>query len=81
MDETPLPKRRVVIVASANPALARSAETWCKRDDLAQIRARISTLTPREFEVFRLVTTGLLNKQIAAELAPRYGQSKPTGAA
>jgi two-component system, LuxR family, response regulator FixJ len=35
---------------------------------MAQIRARVATLTPREFEVFRLVIAGLLNKQIAAEL-------------
>jgi FixJ family two-component response regulator len=35
---------------------------------MAQIRARLATLTPREFEVFRLVIAGLLNKQIAAEL-------------
>jgi FixJ family two-component response regulator len=39
-----------------------------KRDEIAQVRARIAALTPREFEVFRLVIAGLLNKQIAAEL-------------
>lgn len=32
------------------------------------IRARIESLSPREREVLRLVTSGLLNKQIAAEL-------------
>ena len=29
---------------------------------------RLAKLTPREFEVFRLVIGGLLNKEIAAEL-------------
>jgi FixJ family two-component response regulator len=33
-----------------------------------EIRARISLLTPRESEVFALVVTGMLNKQIASEL-------------
>jgi FixJ family two-component response regulator len=32
------------------------------------IRARVKTLTPRERQVFALVVTGMLNKQIAAEL-------------
>jgi FixJ family two-component response regulator len=35
---------------------------------LAPIRKRYESLTPREHEVMQLVTTGLLNKQIAAEL-------------
>jgi FixJ family two-component response regulator len=36
------------------------------RDD--EIRARLRLLTPRESQVFALVVTGMLNKQIAAEL-------------
>ena len=35
---------------------------------MAEIRARLAKLTPREFEVFRLVIAGMLNKEIAAEL-------------
>ena len=34
----------------------------------AEIRERVKTLTPRETAVFALVVTGMLNKQIAAEL-------------
>jgi FixJ family two-component response regulator len=49
-------------------ALARSTETVRARGELEAINARLGTLTPREFEVFRLVIAGLLNKQIAAEL-------------
>jgi FixJ family two-component response regulator len=49
-------------------ALARSTEAVRARGELEAINARLGTLTPREFEVFRLVIAGLLNKQIAAEL-------------
>lgn len=35
---------------------------------VAELRARLATLTPREREVMELVNAGLLNKQIAAEL-------------
>jgi FixJ family two-component response regulator len=33
-----------------------------------EIRARAKLLTPRESQVFALVVTGMLNKQIASEL-------------
>jgi FixJ family two-component response regulator len=36
--------------------------------EAAESRARLAKLTPREFEVFRLVIAGLLNKQICEEL-------------
>lgn len=49
-------------------ALARSAAAERARGQQEEIRARLATLTPREFEVFRLVIAGLLNKQIGAEL-------------
>jgi len=42
----------------------------------ADIQARIKALTPREVEVFALVVTGLLNKQIAAELGIGEGTVK-----
>jgi FixJ family two-component response regulator len=68
VDFLPKPFDDEALLSAVGQALARSAETWRRRDELAQIRASISTLTPREFEVFRLVIAGLLNKQIAAEL-------------
>jgi len=68
IDFLPKPFDDEALLSAVGQALARSAETWRRRDELAQIRARISALTPREFEVFRLVIAGLLNKQIAAEL-------------
>jgi len=50
-------------------ALARSVEAVRARGEREEIRARLATLTPREFEVFRLVIAGRLNKQIGAELS------------
>ena len=38
------------------------------REELAELRNRYDHLTPREREVMALVVTGLLNKQVAAEL-------------
>jgi FixJ family two-component response regulator len=38
-------------------------------EQLKELRERMKTLTPREYEVFRLVVTGMLNKQIAFQLA------------
>jgi FixJ family two-component response regulator len=68
VDFLPKPFEDEALLSAVGQALTRSAENWRKCDELAQIRTRIATLTPREFEVFRLVIAGMLNKQIAAEL-------------
>jgi FixJ family two-component response regulator len=39
-----------------------------KREQLTKLRERTEMLTPREREVFQLVVTGMLNKQIASQL-------------
>lgn len=49
-------------------AVLRSGELARERGAMDVIRARRETLTRREREVMDLVITGLLNKQIAAEL-------------
>lgn len=36
-----------------------------EQSEIAKIKRRIKTLSPRELEVFRLVASGLLSKQIA----------------
>ncbi len=48
--------------------LERSAWARARAADLAALRARYDSLTPREGQVMRLVISGLLNKQIAGEL-------------
>jgi FixJ family two-component response regulator len=42
----------------------------------AQLEQRRDSLTPREREVFALITSGLLNKQVGAELGPSEGTVK-----
>ena len=49
-------------------ALDRDRATRQERAELAELRKRYETLTPREREVMGLVVSGILNKQIAAEL-------------
>jgi FixJ family two-component response regulator len=61
VDFLPKPFRDDELLSAVALALARSAE-------VAKSRARLAKLTPREFEVFRLVIAGLLNKEIGAEL-------------
>jgi FixJ family two-component response regulator len=49
-------------------AAERSREQKASRAEIDDIRRRYELLTPREREVFQLVTAGLLNKQAGAEL-------------
>jgi FixJ family two-component response regulator len=49
-------------------ALIRSAEQRRRSAERDKARRLLDLLTPREFEVMQLVVTGMLNKQIAAEL-------------
>jgi FixJ family two-component response regulator len=49
-------------------ALRRDREARRERAELATIRLRFDTLTPREREVLGLVVQGRLNKQIAGDL-------------
>jgi RNA polymerase sigma factor (sigma-70 family) len=43
-------------------------EVWRKQAAATELQDRVKTLTPREAQVFALVVTGMLNKQVAAEL-------------
>ncbi len=49
-------------------ALVRDGEARKQRSEIAELRNRLATLTPRERQVLALVVTGLLNKQVAGEL-------------
>ena len=56
------------LIRAVHAAVARDREVRQKRSELADLRQRLSTLTPREREALPLVVSGLLNKQAAAEL-------------
>ena len=49
-------------------AIDRSREERRRRAEVGELRERYTSLTAREREVMALVVTGLLNKQVAAEL-------------
>ncbi len=55
--------------AALDEALRRDAEQRVERARLGRIQERIETLTRRERQVMEGVVRGLLNKQIAAEMA------------
>jgi len=56
------------LLRSIEAALAQSAKNRGARAQVADLRQRLSTLTPRERELLPLVVGGLLNKQAAALL-------------
>src|ERR1700733_14586182 len=62
------PFRGQELLDAIQDAIAKDRQTWAGRVQMAEIRARYESLTAREKEVFKLVTAGLLNKQVGAEL-------------
>ena len=56
------------LLRAVNRALARSVELRKAAAARAAARAKLDSLTPREFEVMQHVIGGLLNKQIADDL-------------
>jgi len=63
------PVDRDELLSAIRASLARDAEHRAKQSESKAVKDRMGTLTPREFEVMTYVITGMLNKQIAAELA------------
>ena len=62
------PVRGPQLLDAIHKAIARDRELRNERAACADLRIRFASLTPRETEVLKLVTAGLLNKQIAGEL-------------
>jgi FixJ family two-component response regulator len=62
------PFRGQQLLDAIQEAIGRDRAAWSERAQMAQLRARHDSLTPREKEVLTLVVSGMLNKQVAAEL-------------
>jgi FixJ family two-component response regulator len=62
------PVREEQLLEALGRAVEQSRERISERRQLGDIRARYATLTAREREVFALVVSGLLNKQVGWEL-------------
>lgn len=56
------------LVSAIHRLMGRDEANRKDREELVALRKRFDALTPREREVMRLVVSGLLNKQIAAEI-------------
>ncbi|MGB6829778.1 MAG: response regulator [Terracidiphilus sp.] len=62
------PFQREELLKAIREAFALDRTRREEDDNLRSVRTRIELLSPREREVMAMVTAGLLNKQIAAEL-------------
>jgi FixJ family two-component response regulator len=68
VDFLPKPFKPAELLKCVERALARSAEQRRLAGEKNECRRLLDLLTQREFEVMQLITTGMLNKQIAGEL-------------
>jgi len=62
------PVRSALLLDTIGRAIALSRELYISRQELVDIRARVSRLTPRERQVMTLVVAGYPNKQVADAL-------------
>ncbi len=62
------PFRDQDLLDAIQQAIERDQVLRQERGELEELRGRVRSLTPREREVMKLVVSGLLNKQVAAEL-------------
>jgi FixJ family two-component response regulator len=62
------PVQRAELVAAVGEAILKDAAGRAQHRELEDLTRRLASLTPRERQVLDLVASGMLNKQIAAEL-------------
>lgn len=62
------PVKQTDLIAAVRAAIEQDQKLCAARTEMIDIRTRIETLTPREYEVLQRVIAGRLNKQAAAEL-------------
>jgi FixJ family two-component response regulator len=68
VDFLPKPFQSRELLKCVERALVRSAEQRERAQRKNDARCLLDSLTPREFEVMQLLATGMLNKQVGAEL-------------
>jgi FixJ family two-component response regulator len=68
LDFFPKPFRDQDMLDAVTQALARDSQRLAAEESVASLRASYTSLTGREQQVMALVTAGLMNKQIAAEM-------------
>ena len=68
VDFLPKPFRPKELLNCVERALARAVQQRAGAQRKNDARGLLDSLTPREFEVMELLTTGMLNKQVGAEL-------------
>lgn len=64
----PKPLREQDLLEAIGQAIDKDRAARLQRAELAAVRARYASLTPREMEVASKITRGLLNKQVAGDL-------------
>jgi FixJ family two-component response regulator len=62
------PVDRKALLEAVGRAAERSRVRKASRAEIGDLQQRYELLTPRERQVFQLVTAGLLNKQVAGKL-------------
>ena len=62
------PFERDVLLTAIGRAIERSRAALAQASELKTLRARHTSLTPRERQVFAWVVSGLLNKEVGAAL-------------